>query len=81
VVFRREQLVQDLDFSSRDSAITVDRIGAFFEPSLQRVSTASGTLYRLQRLDQQPPGEGRSLTIFEINSESEKTNLLWPAFR
>jgi predicted nucleotidyltransferase component of viral defense system len=57
----------DLDFSSRDSGLTVERIGAFFEPSLQRVSTASGTLYRLQRLEQQPPGEGRSFITFNVS--------------
>jgi len=57
----------DLDFSSRDSGLTVNRIRAFFEPSLQRVSAASGTLYRLQRIEQQPPGEGRSFITFNVS--------------
>ena len=57
----------DLDFSSRDSGLTVDRIRAFFEPSLQRVSAATGTLYRLQRLEQQPPGKGRSFITFNVS--------------
>jgi predicted nucleotidyltransferase component of viral defense system len=57
----------DLDFSSRDSTLTIDRIEAFFEPSLQRVSTASGTLYRLQRVEQQPPGKGRSFITFNVS--------------
>jgi len=57
----------DLDFSSRDSGLTVHRIRAFFEPSLQRISAAVGTLYRLQRLEQQPPGEGRSFITFNVS--------------
>jgi len=57
----------DLDFSSRDPGLTVHRIQAFFEPSLQRVSAATGTLYRLQRLEQQPPGEGRSFITFNVS--------------
>ena len=58
---------RDLDFSSRDANLTVEQIREFFEPSLQRVSTATGTLYRIQRLEQQPPGAGRSFITFDLS--------------
>lgn len=57
----------DLDFSSRDPGLNVHRIRTFFEPSLQRVSAVTGTLYRLQKLEQQPPGEGRSFITFNVS--------------
>lgn len=57
----------DLDFSSRDAGLTVERIRRFLEPSLQQVSTASGTLYRVQRVRQQPPGAGRSFITFDLS--------------
>jgi predicted nucleotidyltransferase component of viral defense system len=57
----------DLDFSSRDADLTTDRIREFFQPSLQRISTSTGTLYALQRVRQQPPGLGRSFITFDIS--------------
>ena len=66
-VWQPNRSTRDLDFSSRDAGLTVERIREFFEPSLQRVSTASGTLYRIQRVKQQPPGVGRSFITFDLS--------------
>jgi predicted nucleotidyltransferase component of viral defense system len=66
-VWQPNRSTVDLDFSSRDSGLTIERIRTYFEPSLRRVSTASGALYRLQRLEQQPPGEGRSFITFNVS--------------
>lgn len=66
-VWQSNRSTLDLDFSSWDDGLTVDRIRQFFEPSLQRVSTATGTLYRLQRAEQQPPGVGRSFITFNVS--------------
>lgn len=66
-VWQPNRSTRDLDFSSRDADLTVERIREFFEPSLQRVSTATGTLYRIQRIKQQPPGEGRSFITFDLS--------------
>ena len=57
----------DLDFSSKDAELTVERLREFFQPSLQRVSLTTGTLYHLQRVRQQPPGIGRSFITFDIS--------------
>jgi predicted nucleotidyltransferase component of viral defense system len=66
-VWQPNRSTRDLDFSSRDANLTVEQIREFFEPSLQRVSTATGTLYRIQRLEQQPPGAGRSFITFDLS--------------
>ena len=66
-VWQPNRSTADLDFSSREADLTIPRIREFLELSLQRVSTASGTLYRIQRMEQQPPGEGRSFIAFNLS--------------
>jgi predicted nucleotidyltransferase component of viral defense system len=66
-VWQPNRSTRDLDFSSRDADLTVEQIREFFEPSLQRVSTTTGVLYRIQRLKQQPPGVGRSFITFDLS--------------
>jgi predicted nucleotidyltransferase component of viral defense system len=65
-VWQPNRSTRDLDFSSRDANLTVEKIREFFEPSLQRVSIATGVLYRIQRVKQQPPGAGRSFITFDL---------------
>jgi predicted nucleotidyltransferase component of viral defense system len=66
-VWQPNRSTRDLDFSSRDADLTVEQIREFFEPSLQRVSTAAGILYRIQRIKQQPPGVSRSFITFDLS--------------
>lgn len=64
-VWQPNRSTRDLDFSSRDSTLTAEQIRNFLAPSLQRVSRSIGVLYRVQRIEQQPPGPNRSFITFE----------------
>ena len=64
-VWQPNRSTRDLDFSSRDSTLTAERLRNFLTPSLQRVSRSIGVLYRVQRIEQQPPGPNRSFITFE----------------
>lgn len=64
-VWQPNRSTRDLDFSSRDSALTAERLRSFLTPSLERVSRTAGVLYRVQRMEQQPPGSDRSFITFE----------------
>jgi predicted nucleotidyltransferase component of viral defense system len=55
----------DLDFSSKDPKLTAEQIRTFLAPSLERVSRSTGVLYRVQRMEQQPPGPNRNFITFE----------------
>lgn len=55
----------DLDFSSRDSTLTGERIKQLLEPSLNRVSRTTAVLYRVQRMEQQPRGPNRRFITFD----------------
>jgi Asp-tRNA(Asn)/Glu-tRNA(Gln) amidotransferase C subunit len=66
-VWQPNRSTLDLDFSSRDPDLTIERLRGYFEPSLQRVSSASGTLYRVQKIGKQPPGEDRSFVTFTVS--------------
>lgn len=66
-VWQPNRSTVDLDFSSRDPHLNVEQLRKLFEPSLQRVSSASGTLYRIQKIGKQPPGEDRSFITFTVS--------------
>jgi predicted nucleotidyltransferase component of viral defense system len=66
-VWQPNRSTLDLDFSSRDPGLTAEQLREFFEPSLQRVSSASGTLYRVQKIGKQPRGEDRSFITFTVS--------------
>jgi predicted nucleotidyltransferase component of viral defense system len=64
-VWQPNRSTRDLDFSSRDSTLTAEQLRTFLTPSLERVSRSTGVLYRVQRMEQQPPGPDRSFITFE----------------
>jgi predicted nucleotidyltransferase component of viral defense system len=64
-VWQPNRSTKDLDFSSKDSTLTAERIRTFLTPSLERVSRSMGVLYRIQKMRQQPPGPNRSFITFE----------------
>jgi predicted nucleotidyltransferase component of viral defense system len=64
-VWQPYRSTRDLDFSSTGSTLTADQIRTFLTPSLERVSMSMGVLYRIQRMEQQPPGPNRSFITFE----------------
>ncbi|MGC9969237.1 MAG: nucleotidyl transferase AbiEii/AbiGii toxin family protein [Bryobacteraceae bacterium] len=64
-VWQPNRSTRDLDFSSRDSTLTAERLRTFLTPSLERVSRSTAVLYRVQRMEQQPPGPDRSFITFE----------------
>ena len=64
-VWQPYRSTRDLDFSSAGSTLTADQIRTFLTPSLERVSRSMGVLYRVQRMEQQPPGPNRSFITFE----------------
>jgi predicted nucleotidyltransferase component of viral defense system len=64
-VWQPNRSTKDLDFSSKDSTLTAEQIRTFLTPSLERVSRSMGVLYRVQRMEQQPPGPNRSFITFE----------------
>jgi predicted nucleotidyltransferase component of viral defense system len=64
-VWQPNRSTKDLDFSSKDSTLTAEQIRSFLTPSLERVSRSIGVLYRVQKLEQQPPGPNRSFITFE----------------
>jgi hypothetical protein len=64
-VWQPNRSTKDLDFSSKDSALTAEQIRTLLKPSLQRVSRNTGVLYRVQRMEQQPPGPDRSFITFD----------------
>ncbi len=64
-VWQPYRSTKDLDFSSKDSTLTAEQIRTSLTPSLQRVSRSMGVLYRVQRMEQQPPGPNRSFITFE----------------
>ncbi|MEK7405022.1 MAG: nucleotidyl transferase AbiEii/AbiGii toxin family protein [Acidobacteriota bacterium] len=64
-VWQPNRSTRDLDFSSSDSTLTAQQLGTFLTPSLERVSRSTGVLYRVQKMDQQPPGPDRSFITFE----------------
>ena len=64
-VWQPNRSTRDLDFSSRDSTLTAEQIRTFLTPSLERVSRSTGVLYRVQKMEQQPPGPDRSFITFE----------------
>lgn len=64
-VWQPNRSTRDLDFSSKDSTLTAEQIRTFLTPSLGRVSRSMGVLYRVQRMEQQPPGPNRSFITFE----------------
>jgi predicted nucleotidyltransferase component of viral defense system len=55
----------DLDFSSTDSTLTAEQLRNLLTPSLERVSRSTGVLYRVQKMEQQPPGPDRSFITLE----------------
>jgi len=55
----------DLDFSSRSSTLTAERLRTSLIPSLGRVSRSTGVLYCVQKMEQQPPGADRNFITFE----------------
>jgi predicted nucleotidyltransferase component of viral defense system len=64
-IWQPNRSTRDLDFSSKDPTLTAEQIRNFLAPSLQRVSRSVGVLYRVQRIEQQPPGPNRSFITFE----------------
>ena len=64
-VWQPNRSTRDLDFSSKDSTLTAERIKALLAPSLDQVSRSTGVLYRLQRMKQQPQGPESSFITFE----------------
>jgi predicted nucleotidyltransferase component of viral defense system len=64
-VWQPNRSTRDLDFSSRDSTLTAERLRTFLTPSLERVSRSTGVWYRVQKMEQQPPGPDRSFITFE----------------
>ena len=56
----------DLDFSSREANLNVALIRQYLEPSLQRTAKMTGTLYRLQKMIQQPPGPNKTFITFLV---------------
>ena len=64
-VWQPYRSTRDLDFSSAGSTLTADRIRTFLTPSLERISRSMGVLYRVQKMEQQPPGPNRSFITFE----------------
>jgi len=64
-VWQPNRSTKDLDFSSKDSTLTAEQIRIFLTPSLERVSRSMGVLYRVQKMEQQPPGPNRSFITFE----------------
>jgi predicted nucleotidyltransferase component of viral defense system len=64
-VWQPNRSTRDLDFSSKDSTLTAEQIRTLLAPSLDRVSRSTGVLYRVQRMEQQPPGPNRSFITFE----------------
>jgi len=64
-IWQPNRSTRDLDFSSQDSTLTADRLRTFLTPSLDRVSRSTGVLYRVQRMEQQPPGPDRSFITFD----------------
>jgi len=64
-VWQPYRSTRDLDFSSKDSTLNAKQIRTSLTPSLERVSRSMGVLYRVQRMEQQPPGPDRSFITFE----------------
>jgi hypothetical protein len=64
-VWQPNRSTRDLDFSSSDSTLTAEQLRTFLTPSLGRVSRSTGILYRVQKMEQQPPGPDRSFITFE----------------
>jgi predicted nucleotidyltransferase component of viral defense system len=64
-VWQPNRSTRDLDFSSSDSTLTAEQLRTFLKPSLGRVSRSTGILYRVQKMEQQPPGPDRSFITFE----------------
>jgi predicted nucleotidyltransferase component of viral defense system len=64
-VWQPNRSTRDLDFSSRESTLTTERLSTFLTPSLERVSRSTGVLYRVQRMERQPPGPDRSFITLE----------------
>jgi predicted nucleotidyltransferase component of viral defense system len=56
---------RDLDFSSRDSTLTAEWLRVTLTPSLDLVSRSTGVLYRVQKMERQPPGPDRSFITFD----------------
>ena len=64
-VWQPNRSTKDLDFSSKDPTLTAEQIRTSLTPSLERVSRSTAVLYRVQRMEQQPPGPDRSFITFE----------------
>ncbi|MGA2770009.1 MAG: nucleotidyl transferase AbiEii/AbiGii toxin family protein [Bryobacteraceae bacterium] len=64
-VWQPNRSTKDLDFSSKDPTLTAEQIRTSLTPSLERVSRSMGVLYRVQKMEQQPPGPDRSFITFE----------------
>ncbi len=56
---------KDLDFSATDSMLTAEELASLLTPSLSRVTGRTGVLYRVQRMEQQPPGSNRTFITHE----------------
>jgi predicted nucleotidyltransferase component of viral defense system len=63
-VWQPNRSTMDLDFSSKDSTLTGERITTLLGASLRNVSNTMGVLYRVQKMKQQPPGPNRSFITF-----------------
>jgi len=64
-IWQPNRSTADLDLSSWDSKLTAEKLRTLLTPSLDRVSRTTGVLYRVQRMEQQPPGPNRSFITFE----------------
>jgi predicted nucleotidyltransferase component of viral defense system len=64
-IWQAYRSTKDLDFSSQDETLTAEKIRRYLTPSLDRVSRDMGVLYRIQTMEQQPPGSNRSFITFE----------------
>lgn len=57
----------DLDFSCRETAPAGSQLRALFEVSLGVTSRRIGTLYKVQRFEQQPPGADKTFITYDVS--------------
>ena len=66
-IWQPNRSTQDLDFSVRDGIMDQSELRTLLNRALEAATNELGILLRLQRLRQQPPGEGRTFITYQIH--------------
>lgn len=65
-VWQPNRSTRDLDFSARQTDLGAERIRELLAGSLARAGRETGVGYRLQRVKQNPPGEGKTFITYDV---------------